>query len=171
MLIFYHPVHTVLALIIVACGMSGLLLKAGAEFLGLLVAVVYIGAVVVLFLFCVFMISIRSTEKEQTPLNEGFSFLGLVLLFHLTVYVPLNFGLQDYNWIELLLANSNLQNFNTSLFHGSYNFSVIASGFLLLVSMVGAIFLTIQDYRLPHTVHTGVQLTRSSSVYNFKYTR
>lgn len=165
LLLLYHPVHTVLVLIVVACGISGILLKSGAEFLGLLLVVVYIGAVVVLFLFCVFMISTRTSSKQGLPLYEGISFIGAALLLHLVIYLFCSFNGLTSNWAELTLATQNLENFNTSLFTGSYNFSVIAAGFLLLVSMVGAIFLTIQDYKSPHSVSPGVQISRLSNTY------
>jgi NADH-quinone oxidoreductase subunit J len=143
-----NPVHSVLFLILCFFNAAGLFLLLGAEFLAMVLVVVYVGAVAVLFLFVVMMLDISTLE-----LREGFlqylptgGLIGLILLVELLVL----FG----GWafapdVEALIqspAPAIAQMANTEalgqLLYTKYVYLFEASGLLLLLAMVGSILLT-----------------------------
>ena len=146
-----NPVHSVLFLILGFLNAAGLFLIAGAEFLAMLLVIVYVGAIAVLFLFVVMMLDI-----DFSALREGFQkyaalgfCLGLVLLLELWMALS--------HWKELpaiasatsLTANvqhlSNAEALGT-LVYTHYVLLFQACGIVLLVAMMGAITLTLRDH-------------------------
>ena len=143
-----NPVHSVLWLIMAFFNAAGLMVLAGAEFIAMLLVIVYVGAVAVLFLFVVMMLDIDFAE-----LRAGFirnfplgMLLALVLLVELLVGVgayqvgALKLGTPDGSAAPALGA-SNIEAIG-ALLYGRYLFLFEAAGIILLVAMVGAIVLT-----------------------------
>ncbi len=143
-----NPVHAVLFLILAFFNAAGLFLLLGAEFLAMVLVVVYVGAVAVLFLFVVMMLDInilRIREGVAQYLPIG-AVIGLVLLVELAVI----FG----GWafapdVEALLkapipAADQITNTEAlgRLLYTDYAYLFQASGLILLVAMVGSILLT-----------------------------
>ena len=143
-----NPVHSVLFLILCFFNAAGLFLLLGAEFLAMVLVVVYVGAVAVMFLFVVMMLDInflKLREGVALYLPTG-AVIGLVLLVELVVM----FG----GWafapdVEALLAApapAAAEMTNTAalgqLIYTKYAYLFQASGVVLLVAMVGAILLT-----------------------------
>ena len=143
-----NPVHSVLWLILAFFNAAGLMVLCGAEFIAMLLVIVYVGAVAVLFLFVVMMLDIDFAE-----LRAGFirNFpLGIALAIVLLAELVLGIGAYKAGALKLgtpagdaatPLGASNIEAIGV-LLYGKYLFLFEAAGFILLVAMVGAIVLT-----------------------------
>ncbi|MEZ5708828.1 MAG: NADH-quinone oxidoreductase subunit J [Blastomonas sp.] len=142
-----NPVHSVLWLILAFFNAAGLMVLAGAEFIAMLLVIVYVGAVAVLFLFVVMMLDIDFAE-----LRAGFAKnLPLGVLLALVFLAELVFGIGAYKAGGLALSDtainaprqdaSNIQAVG-ELLYTKYIFLFESAGIILLVAMVGAIVLT-----------------------------
>ncbi|MDH5411285.1 MAG: NADH-quinone oxidoreductase subunit J [Alphaproteobacteria bacterium] len=149
-----NPVHSVLFLILTFFNAAGLFVLMGAEFLAMLLVVVYVGAVAVLFLFVVMML-----EIDFIRLREGFlqympvgGLLGLVLLAELVVVIGGYFMAPAVAGTHGALAAASAPVVgditNTEalgrLLYTEYVYIFQAAGLVLLVAMVGAIVLTLR---------------------------
>jgi NADH-quinone oxidoreductase subunit J len=145
-----NPVHSVLFLILAFVNAAGLFMLMGAEFLALILIVVYVGAVAVLFLFVVMMLDVDFTELRQGVMNYlpiGAT-IGVVLLFELlTIVFAWEIGPDVAKAITapIPLAGdiSNTQALGLVLYT-RYVYYFQTAGIILLVAMVGAIVLTLQ---------------------------
>jgi len=141
-----NPVHSVLFLILTFVNAAGLFMLAGAEFLALMLIVVYVGAVAVLFLFVVMMLDIDFAE-----LRAGFvRYLPLGALVAIILAAELVFAVGAWSAGGIDLAaraapvvsdKSNIQQVG-ELLYTRYIFLFEAAGIVLLVAMIGAIVLT-----------------------------
>jgi NADH-quinone oxidoreductase subunit J len=143
-----NPVHSVLFLILAFFNSAGLFVLLGAEFLAMILVVVYVGAVAVLFLFVVMMLDINFVELRQGFLQylPTGAMIGLVLLIELAVIVGGHAVVPDAAhtgaWpIPPVDKVSNTQALG-ELFYTHYIYLFQAAGMILLVAMVGAIVLT-----------------------------
>ncbi|HUC17111.1 MAG TPA: NADH-quinone oxidoreductase subunit J [Acetobacteraceae bacterium] len=146
-----NPVHSVLFLILSFFNAAALFLIAGAEFLAMILVIVYVGAVAVLFLFVVMMLDVNFAE-----LREGFqryapvgAAVGLVLLAELALVLG---GWHFHpNVAALRLSPTPADLSNTAalgnILYTRYIFLFQAAGLILLVAMIGAIVLTLRDRR------------------------
>jgi NADH-quinone oxidoreductase subunit J len=141
-----NPVHSVLFLILAFFTSAGLFVLMGAEFLAMILIVVYVGAVAVLFLFVVMMLDIDFAE-----LRAGFvDYLpfGMLIALLLLAEIVLGVGIWSAGPIELAQraapANPELSNIQAigGLLYTRYIFLFEAAGIVLLVAMIGAIVLT-----------------------------
>lgn len=143
-----NPVHSVLWLILAFFNAAGLMILVGAEFIAMLLVIVYVGAVAVLFLFVVMMLDIDFAE-----LRAGFvkNFpLGMLIAVVLLAEIVLGVGAYRAGAMELGTPDgaaaiapgvSNTAAIG-QLLYSRYLFLFEASGLILLVAMVGAIVLT-----------------------------
>ncbi|WP_309623998.1 NADH-quinone oxidoreductase subunit J [Novosphingobium sp.] len=143
-----NPVHSVLWLICAFFNAAGLMVLLGAEFIAMLLVIVYVGAVAVLFLFVVMMLNVDFTEM-RAGFIKNFP-LGLLLAAVLLGEIVVGLGAVGQGGIKLGVANgsaapltgqSNIEAIGM-LLYGKYLFLFEAAGILLLVAMVGAIVLT-----------------------------
>lgn len=139
-----NTVHAVFFLILDFVSISCLFIMLGAEFLGMLTLIVYVGAVAVLFLFVVMMINVNFAELK-TGFLEYIPFgllIGLVILLELGMM----FGSWKYKSDFVPSAVSSKATTNTEsiglVVYTDYFFFFQLSGFILLVAMIGAIVLT-----------------------------
>ena len=145
-----NPVHSVLFLIVVFVNSAGLFILAGAEYLGLLLLVVYVGAVAVLFLFVVMMLDIDFTALRSGILRYApvGALIGVVLLAELIVvlggtYISPEIASSTAMPMPPLSEKSSIQAMGDLLYtHYAYFFQV--AGLILLVAMIGAIVLTLK---------------------------
>ncbi len=143
-----NPVHSVLFLILAFVNAAGLFVLMGAEFLAMILIVVYVGAVAVLFLFVVMMLDVDFTALRQgflTYLPVG-ALVGAVLLAELLVVVGawvIGPGVATTAPIPAVGTISNTEALGLVLYT-RYVFYFQAAGVILLVAMVGAIVLTLQ---------------------------
>ncbi len=150
-----NPVHSVLWLILAFFNAAGLMVLVGAEFIAMLLVIVYVGAVAVLFLFVVMMLDIDFAE-----LRAGFvrNFpLGLLIALILLAELTLGIGAWTVGGIDLgtaigtaapVAGASNIASIGAVLYR-DYLFLFEAAGLILLVAMVGAIVLTHREGRAP----------------------
>jgi len=145
-----NTVYSVFFLILVFVSISVLFIMIGAEFLGMVMLIVYVGAVAVLFLFVVMMLNVsEKTSKES--LRKGLinnisvgSIVGIIIFLELLVVV----GGWKYkgNFVQLNDLNISKEITNThalgSVLYTDYIHLFQVSGIILLVAMIGAITLT-----------------------------
>ena len=145
-----NPVHSVLFLILSFVNASALFILLGAEFLAMILVVVYVGAVAVLFLFVVMMLDINFTK-----LREGFlqylpiaSFIGIILLAELAlIFLSKKIPSSDlYKYYDRPLFSSvgNTKDLGAILYT-EYFYPFQISGLILLVAMIGSILLTLRQ--------------------------
>lgn len=161
-----NPVHSVLWLILAFFSAAGLFVLLGAEFLAMLLVVVYVGAVAVLFLFVVMMLDINFTELRQGMLQHlplG-GLVGFILLGELVALaVAWNFG-EDVaknaaSPIPQAATTTNTEALG-QLLYTDYIFIFQTSGLILLVAMIGAIVLTLRDRPGVRRQNIGAQVNR-----------
>jgi NADH-quinone oxidoreductase subunit J len=145
-----NPVHSVLWLILAFFSAAGLFVLLGAEFVAMLMLIVYVGAVAVLFLFVVMMLDV-----DFAVLRAGMAKLlpvGLLIALVLLVQLGFVFGGWEVSDQALSLrqavtpAPAEIDNTTAlgMLIYTKYVFLFQAAGLVLLVAMVGAIVLTLQ---------------------------
>ena len=145
-----NPVHSVLFLILSFVNASGLFVLLGAEFLAMILVVVYVGAVAVLFLFVVMMLDINFVK-----LREGFlqylpfgALLGIVLIIELGIlFLTKSFSENSLSkFVESPVMNE-IENTKLigQVLYTNYFYLFQISGLILLVAMVGSITLTLRD--------------------------
>lgn len=140
-----NPVHSVLALVLTFFSMAGIWMLLRAEFLSLILLLVYVGAVMTLFLFVVMMLNIH-TEKKRSGFVRylPFGVIIVLLLAGLLIIVmgPRYFGLGEVPAPLPEPANfSNIAHLGSILYtHYAYPFEI--AGVLLLAAIIAAITLT-----------------------------
>ena len=146
-----NPVHSVLFLILSFLNAAGIFVILHAEFLAMILIIVYVGAVAVLFLFVVMMLDIKSSISKENVLQYmpiGL-LVGLVFIAELVI-VLINTKL-DLTSIQIL--SNPMSNFvgqsNTeaigSVLYTNYILYFQLSGIILLVAMIGSIVLTLRE--------------------------
>jgi NADH-quinone oxidoreductase subunit J len=142
-----NPVHSVLFLILTFFNAAGLLILMGAEFLAMILVVVYVGAVAVLFLFVVMMLDIDFTELRQGMLSylPVGTAIGLVLLVELALALGTWVFAKGAAISDPIVAGG-LTNTEAlgRILYTKYVFYFQAAGLILLVAMIGAIVLTLR---------------------------
>jgi NADH-quinone oxidoreductase subunit J len=145
-----NPVHSVLFLILTFFNAAGLFLLAGAEFLAMILLIVYVGAVMVLFLFVIMMLDVDFAEFKSGALQYApiGALVGLILAAELVVvtggYVLApQLGSGAAKPIPDLATRSNTAALGDILYTDYIHFFQMA-GLVLLVAMVGAIVLTLR---------------------------
>jgi NADH-quinone oxidoreductase subunit J len=143
-----NPVHSVLFLILAFVNAAGLFVLMGAEFLAMILIVVYVGAVAVLFLFVVMMLDVDFAELREGFLNYlpiGAT-VGVILLVEL-VFGVIGFvitpGVPKAITAPVAADVSNTQALGLVLYT-RYVYFFQAAGLILLVAMIGAIVMTLQ---------------------------
>jgi NADH:ubiquinone oxidoreductase subunit 6 (subunit J) len=158
-----NPIHSVFFLVFLFFNTAGLLILLGVEFLAMLFLIVYVGAVAVLFLFVMMMLNIKISESSNSIyryLPIGL-FLSILFLFEIFIIVEgdlnsiemLAFTQSKYLllenqfvnnvcWVDNVIASTNVDVIGSVLFTFNVYFFIITS-FILLVSMIGAITLTL----------------------------
>jgi NADH-quinone oxidoreductase subunit J len=143
-----NPVHSVLFLILAFVNAAGLFVLMGAEFLAMILIVVYVGAVAVLFLFVVMMLDVDFSELRHGFLNYlpiG-GVVGIIMLAELIIVVgawAINPSVPKAITAPIASDVSNTQALGLVLYT-RYVYFFEAAGVILLVAMIGAIVMTLQ---------------------------
>lgn len=143
-----NPVHSVLFLILAFFNAAGLFILLGAEFLAMILVVVYVGAVAVLFLFVVMMLDVDFTEFKQgflqyLPLGAS---LGIVVLIEVALVV----GAWTIGPVSIANVTTPMPPGMTNtmalgqVLYTQYAYLFEAAGLILLTAMMGAIVLTLR---------------------------
>ena len=144
-----NPVHSVLWLILAFLSSAGLFVLLGAEFVAMLLVIVYVGAVAVLFLFVVMMLDVDFAELKA----EMAKYMPLALLIGVVVLMQLGlaFGVWTTSDAAASLRYAPTPGGNTTntallgrLIYDDYFLIFQVSGLILLVAMIGAIVLTLR---------------------------
>ena len=160
-----NPVHSVLYLILAFVNASGLFVLLGAEFLAMILIVVYVGAVAVLFLFVVMMLDVDFAELRQGVLQYlpvgmligGIFLAELLLVVGAWVIGP---GVPQAITAPIPAAISNTEAIGLVLYT-RYVYYFQAAGMILLVAMVGAIVLTLRHKERVRRQSISQQVARS----------
>ena len=141
-----NPVHSVMFLILTFFSAAGLFILMGAEFLALLLVMVYVGAVAVLFLFVVMMLDVDFVELKQGFLSYApmGGIVAAILLIEMITHGAAYFSDGGRPLVKADTEMTNLEAFGAVLYT-QYAGAFEAAGFVLLVAMVGAIVLTLRD--------------------------
>lgn len=141
-----NPVHSVLWLILAFFSTAGLFVLMGAEFLAMLLMIIYVGAVAVLFLFVVMMLDIDFAELR----GRVAQYLPFGLAIGVILIVELSVGFVAWSGIEREKIAANATDASTNVHaignvvYTDYFYAFQASGLILLVAMIGAIVLTLR---------------------------
>ena len=165
-----NPVHSVLFLILAFFNAAGLFVILHAEFLAMILIIVYVGAVAVLFLFVVMMLDFRVSLDKSNILQYmpiGI-FVGLVFISELViVLVNTKLNLENIQILTNPLSNfGGLTNTEAigSILYTDYILYFQVSGIILLVAMVGSIVLTLRDREGVKRQYIPDQLNRGSQI-------
>ncbi len=143
-----NPVHAVLFLILTFVNAAGLFMLAGAEFLALLLIVVYVGAVAVLFLFVVMMLDVDFAELKSGLLQYApiGILVGVVLFLELLLVAGSAFISPEIAGGSALPIDNTIENTRAlgQVLYTRYVFLFQGAAAVLLVAMIGAIVLTLR---------------------------
>jgi len=159
-----NPVHSVLWLIMAFFNAAGLMLILGAEFIAMLLVIVYVGAVAVLFLFVVMMLDVDFAElragiARYWPIGAT---LALALLAEIFVAVLLSLRPGRISGRPDTATQANVPNIEAlgALLYTRYLYVFEAAGLVLLVAMIGAIVLSHRTRRDVRPQNVGQQVRR-----------
>jgi len=157
-----NPVHSVLWLILAFLSSAGLFVLLGAEFVAMLLIIVYVGAVAVLFLFVVMMLDIDFAELkgEMARTMPLAMLMGIIILMELSLGVGAWVQADGAMGLRDAVAPAADQVENTSalghIIYDKYILLFQLSGLILLVAMIGAILLTMRhrkDVKRQNVLH------------------
>ena len=143
-----NPVHSVLFLILAFVNAAGIFMLAGAEFLALILIVVYVGAVAVLFLFVVMMLDVDFRELRQGVMQYApiGVVVGVILLLELLLVAGSAYIVPEAAGTGALPIDAGVENTRAlgQVLYTNYIYLFQACGLVLLVAMIGAIVLTLR---------------------------
>ncbi|WP_299927374.1 NADH-quinone oxidoreductase subunit J [uncultured Pelagimonas sp.] len=145
-----NPVHSVLWLILAFISSAGFFVMMGAEFVAMLLIIVYVGAVAVLFLFVVMMLDVDFAELKA----EMAKYMPLALLIGLMILMQLTMAFGAWDFAEVAKSQLSAPTPDASEIHNTQALGLILydqyfllfqlAGLILLVAMIGAIVLTLR---------------------------
>jgi NADH-quinone oxidoreductase subunit J len=161
-----NPVHSVLFLILAFFNAAALFVIAGAEFLAMVLVIVYVGAVAVLFLFVVMMLDVnfaelRSGFQRYLPVGAAIGailFIELVMIYGGWQIAPQAATLRLSPAPAASVSNTQALG---NVIYTDYIFLFQAAGLVLLVAMIGAIVLTLRDRKTSRHQSIRVQTSRT----------
>ena len=145
-----NTVHSVFFLILDFISISCLFIMIGAEFLGMIMLIVYVGAVAVLFLFVVMMLNVAQQKNQWFVSQESSGHIPVGLIISTIIFFELIIVIGGWKYKpDLFDINNSVNNFSVSNTHSlgqvlytDYIHVFQLSGMILLVAMIGAIVLT-----------------------------
>ena len=162
-----NPVHSVLFLILAFFNAAGLFVLMGAEFLAMILVIVYVGAIAVLFLFVVMMLDINFVEMRQGFLQYlpiG-ALIGIILLAELVMIGGAWVVTPEAASVAAVPAPDPATVTNTEalgqVLYTKYAYLFQLSGLVLLVAMIGAIVLTLRQREGVKRQSIATQVTRT----------
>ena len=157
-----NPVHSVMFLILTFFSAAGLFILMGAEFIALLLVMVYVGAVAVLFLFVVMMLDVDFVELKQGFLQylPAGIIVAFILLAEMILVGAAYFAGDGRRVVVPEGEATNLERFGEVLYT-QYAGAFEAAGLILLVAMIGAIVLTLRKRKGVRTQNAMDQMART----------
>jgi len=166
-----NTVHSVFFLILDFISISCLFIMIGAEFLGMIMLIVYVGAVAVLFLFVVMMLNVAQQKNQWFASEASSGHIPVGLIISTLIFFELIIVIGGWKYKpDLFDLNKSMTNFNLSNTHSigqilytDYIHVFQISGMILLVAMVGAIVLTFRKREGVKTQSYLKQISRERS--------
>ena len=166
-----NTVHSVFFLILDFISISCLFIMIGAEFLGMIMLIVYVGAVAVLFLFVVMMLNVAQQKNQWFSAKESSKHIPVGLIISVIIFFELIIVIGGWKYKpDLFDINNNANNFSVSNTHSlgqvlytDYIHVFQLSGMILLVAMIGAIVLTFRKREGVKTQSYLKQISRERS--------
>ena len=148
-----NTVHSVFFLILDFISISCLFIMIGAEFLGMIMLIVYVGAVAVLFLFVVMMLNVAQQKNQWFAAKDSSKHIPFGLIISTLIFVEIIIVIGGWKYkpelfdINNSLAQSSLSNTHSlgQILYTDYIHIFQISGMILLVAMIGAIVLTFRQ--------------------------
>ena len=148
-----NTVHSVFFLILDFISISCLFIMIGAEFLGMIMLIVYVGAVAILFLFVVMMLNVAQQKNEWFTSQKSSTHIPIGLLISLIIFFELIIVIGGWKYKSDLVdsisikINSSMTNTQSlgNVIYTDYIHLFQLSGMILLVAMIGAIVLTFRQ--------------------------
>ena len=148
-----NTVHSVFFLILDFISISCLFIMVGAEFLGMIMLIVYVGAVAVLFLFVVMMLNVAQQKNQWFISEENSGHIPIGLLISVIIFFELIIVVGGWKYKPDLFKSGNLSSSNEisnthslgQVLYTDYIHIFQISGMILLISMIGAIVLTFRQ--------------------------
>lgn len=173
-----NPVESVLFLILAFCNAGAILFLFNTEFLGLIFIIVYVGAIAVLFLFVVMMLNVKIHENIFFKLFKK-NVLGHIVVVFLIyfVFIFLFIYLKSIFYSTVFMENNlvsqyfidNLNNIDVlgQVLYNYYLLCFLLAGLILLISLIGAVVLTLRFNNVQKGQLTNRQLSRSDNFLSF----
>jgi len=148
-----NTVHSVFFLILDFISISCLFIMIGAEFLGMMMLIVYVGAVAVLFLFVVMMLNVAQQKNEWFVATDNAKHIPVGLIISLIIFFEIIIVVGGWKYKpDLFDLNNSINNFSSTNTHSlgqvlytDYIHIFQLSGMILLIAMIGAIVLTFRQ--------------------------
>ena len=148
-----NTVHSVFFLILDFISISCLFIMVGAEFLGMIMLIVYVGAVAVLFLFVVMMLNVAQQKNQWFISEENSGHIPIGLLISTIIFFELIIVVGGWKYKPDLFKSGNLSSSNEisnthslgQVLYTDYIHIFQISGMILLIAMIGAIVLTFRQ--------------------------
>tara|TARA_B100000579_G_scaffold377083_1_gene342928 strand:- start:124 stop:756 length:633 start_codon:yes stop_codon:yes gene_type:complete len=148
-----NTVHSVFFLILDFISISCLFIMIGAEFLGMIMLIVYVGAVAVLFLFVVMMLNVAQQKNQWFSSSQSSKHIPIGLIISVIIFFELIIVIGGWKYKPDLMTSSNLIINKTisnthsigNILYTDYIHIFQLSGMILLVAMIGAIILTFRE--------------------------
>ena len=166
-----NTVHSVFFLILDFISISCLFIMIGAEFLGMIMLIVYVGAVAVLFLFVVMMLNVAQQKNQWFASEESSKHIPVGLIISTIIFFELIIVIGGWKYKpDLFNLNNAVNNYSVSNTHSlgqvlytDYVHVFEISGMILLVAMIGAIVLTFRQRKGVKTQSYLKQISRERS--------
>ncbi len=148
-----NTVHSVFFLILDFISISCLFIMIGAEFLGMMMIIVYVGAVAVLFLFVVMMLNVAQQKNQWFSAEDSAKHIPVGLIISLVIFFEIIIVVSGWKYRpDLFDLNNSINNFSSTNTHSlgqvlytDYIHIFQLGGMILLVAMIGAIVLTFRQ--------------------------
>ena len=148
-----NTVHSVFFLILDFISISCLFIMIGAEFLGMIMLIVYVGAVAVLFLFVVMMLNVAQQKNQWFTSKESSKHIPFGLIISTLIFVEILVVIGGWKYKPEIFNINNSINLNSvsnthslgKILYTDYIHVFQISGMILLVAMIGAIVLTFRE--------------------------
>ena len=148
-----NPVHSVLFLILAFVNAAGIFVLAGAEFLAMILLIVYVGAVAVLFLFVVMMLNVAQQKNQWFAGQESSKHIPVGLIIGTLIFFEIIIVIGGWKYkpdifdVNNSISQTSMSNTHSlgQILYTDYIHVFQISGMILLVAMVGAIVLTFRQ--------------------------
>jgi NADH:ubiquinone oxidoreductase subunit 6 (subunit J) len=170
-----NPIHSVLYLILTYLFSSlSIIMNNGNTFIGLMIIIIYIGAVSILFLFSILLLDLRSASLYTSRKAIGLTLIGIMTLFYSEIIWllndPLDFTMVEdstdiyIDWSSLYSSRHDIE-IIAHLLYNEYFMPLIVAAITLLVALVGAITISLSGATRLRRQLTNQQLARQSSSF------